>query len=182
MKSKSYTVTSDIIHVSDNQISCNVNSIITSGISCFRQVKHLADELGLKMGNDSPNDKYKFLLDEYRESDLYIYVNLTDVIIEPALQSYVWCKQLTVKDDLKQTDEKAILKRKYFASMSNIYGKLVDSLSVDLDILHSTANFLISNGKEKYSAVINKETACFRLNTIWWADCTSLTVISGRFI
>jgi hypothetical protein len=76
----------------------------------------LADELGLKMGNESPNDKYKFLLDEYRETDLYIYVNLTDVIIEPSLQSYVWCKQQTVRD--KQPDEKAILKQQVLVQFS----------------------------------------------------------------
>jgi hypothetical protein len=130
----------DKFFVNDNRLTCFVNEVEMQGISCTQQIKNLASETNKSIGPRSAADLYAHLLNEYASSTtLYIFLNSTHVYVSDREESYVFCKVETLSDSEFRDSTAAVVQRKYYAHLCNLYGHLIHGMEMKLDLLQSIA-------------------------------------------
>ena len=170
LHSSQIIVTLDKVTVTENSLNCEVNGIITSGVSCIRQIRNLAKMLALETGSLSVNDQYKFVLDEFYGKEIYIYISGNDLFLSEPIKSYTWCSVSKISDPIERSTEARIVQNKYFVHLNRIYGKLLDSYNSELEILRSTALQLVQH-EVSFTLSQNTQKMCLKLESLTINDC-----------
>jgi hypothetical protein len=133
-------VTGDKFFVNDNRLACFINEVEMQGISCTRQLKNFASEYDKSIGPWSPAELYAHLLNEYvGGTTLYVFVNSTHIHVSDKEESYVFCKIETLSNSEFRDSTAAVVQRKYYAHLSDLYSHLIHGMELELDLLQSIA-------------------------------------------
>jgi hypothetical protein len=85
-------------------------------------------------------DLYAHLLNKYvRGTTLYIFLNSTHIYVLDREESYVFCIVETLSDSEFRDSMAAVVQRKYYAHLSDLYGHLIHGMELELDLLQSIA-------------------------------------------